>query len=333
MNVSVVIRSYNEERHIGRLLAGIAEQTIAPQEVIVVDSGSSDRTVEIAHSFGARVVHIDKKEFTFGRALNVGCAAASGDILLFASAHVYPTYRNWIEMLLAPFVNPQVVLCYGRQRGNHLTKFSEHQVFTKWYPAISVCPQRNYFCNNANCAVRRNAWERQHFDETLSGLEDLAWAKAAQARGGWLAYQAQAEVVHVHEESWLHVRNRYRREAMAMAHIDEKARFSLLDFASLLAANVWADCREAARRRVLFSELKSILLFRFNQMWGNYLGHNGPSEVTAELRKLFYFPADCDESMDVFPELEPYRIDYEAVECEDDRHEAKIRSFKAAASR
>jgi glycosyltransferase involved in cell wall biosynthesis len=313
---SIVIRSYNEDRHIGRLLTGIAVQTVQPLEVILVDSGSIDRTIEIAESMGARIVRIDKREFTFGRALNIGCAAAKGDILVFASAHVYPTYDNWLETLLVPFADERVILSYGRQRGNESTKFSESQIFAKWFPKGSVCPQRSYFCNNANCAVRRDAWLDQPYDETLPGLEDLAWAKLAQAKGRWIAYQGGAEIIHVHDETWIRVRDRYRREAMAMRRIDEHARFSFMDFLRLLAGNVLSDLRVAWRRGVLRQELASILMFRANQKWGTYRGYNGPPDMTAELRRRFYFPVGVMDGEDALPELESRRIDYESLDSQ-----------------
>ena len=66
MNCSIVIRAYNEEKHIGRLLQGIRQQTIKDVEIILVDSGSTDETVSVAASFGARIVRIPSAEFTFG---------------------------------------------------------------------------------------------------------------------------------------------------------------------------------------------------------------------------------------------------------------------------
>lgn len=81
MICSIIIRACNEERHIGRLLEGIARQEFPEgwkYEVIVVDSGSTDATVSIARHMGARVIPISKEEFSFGKALNVGCAQAQG---------------------------------------------------------------------------------------------------------------------------------------------------------------------------------------------------------------------------------------------------------------
>jgi glycosyltransferase involved in cell wall biosynthesis len=86
---SIVIRAFNEEKHIGRLLNGIARQTVKDVQVILVDSGSTDRTVEIARSHGAEVVSISPEEFTFGRSLNAGMRQAKAELVLIASAHVY----------------------------------------------------------------------------------------------------------------------------------------------------------------------------------------------------------------------------------------------------
>jgi len=291
MQVSIVIRAFNEAERIERLLIGIEAQTVAPQEVIVVDSGSTDATVSIARAYGARVIGIDRSEFTFGRALNLGCAAASGDVCVFASGHVHPVRHDWIAELVAPFEDRRVALSYGRQHGDRTNRFSEHQLFAQWFPPESACPQPTYFCNNANSAIRRSAWESLRYDETLPGLEDLAWAKAVSARGGWIAYVAEAEVVHHHDERWAQVRNRYRREAMAMRSIDEHSRFTRGDFVRLLARNVVSDLRAARRQGVLRDQLGSILMFRYNQLAGTYRGFNGPPEVSAQLRARFYYPS------------------------------------------
>lgn len=288
--VSVVIRSYNEEKHIGKLLTGIRSQTLEDVEVILVDSGSTDRTVAIAERGGARIVHIAKEEFSFGRALNRGCEAATGDILVFASAHVYPLRRDWLASLVAPFADPQVALSYGRQVGNEITQFSEQQVFEAWFPATSVARQPHNFCNNANCAIRRSGWQERRYDEVLTGLEDLAWAKQARQQGGQITYVAEAAIVHVHEETWDRIRNRYRREAMALRQIEPSIRFGFRDFVALTCSNIASDFRAAARQRRLRQEWTSIVLFRFNQFYGTWRGHAAPGAVDGALRERFYYP-------------------------------------------
>ena len=233
MNCSIVIRAYNKSIYLPRLLEGISHQTIKDVEIILVDSISTDSTVSIAESFGARVVRIPSDEFSFGQSLNFGVRAATREFIVIASAHVYPVYPDWVETLLRPFENERVALTYGKQRGPVSAKFSEQQIFHQWYPDLSRLDQETAFCNNANAAIRKSLWEKNPYDETLTGPEDLAWAKRSKEQGHAIAYVAEAEVVHVHQETPRGVFNRYRREAMAFKRIHPEAHFNPYDFAAL----------------------------------------------------------------------------------------------------
>ncbi len=290
MRCSIVIRAYNEEEHIGRLLTGIGQQTLCEVEIILVDSGSTDATLAIASRYPVQVVHIQPEEFTFGRSLNWGIAASQGDFIVIASAHVYPVYPDWLERLLAPFADPQVGLTYGKQRGGASTHFSEHQIFARWFPDQSQSRQPVPFCNNANAAIRRTLWEQHPYDETLPGLEDLAWAHWAMEQGHAITYSAEAEIIHVHNEGLRGVSNRYRREAMAFKRIFPREHFHLWDFARLVASNVASDLWHAARQRVMWKSLGGIVGFRLMQFWGTYQGYRRSGPLTWQLRQTFYYP-------------------------------------------
>lgn len=287
---SLVIRAYNEEKHLGRLLEGVRHQTIKDVEIILVDSGSDDATISIAHSFGARVVHLRPEEFTFGRSLNLGIREARRDWIVIASAHVYPVYPDWLERLLAPFADPRVALSYGKQRGPQTARFSEQQIFRQWFPEMSTTDQPTAFCNNANAAIRRTLWEHHPYDETLTGLEDVAWAKWAKEQGYRVAYVAEAEVVHVHNETPRGVMNRYRREGMAFKRIYPESHFNVYDFFRLTVTNIINDLRHAARQGDLWRNLASILWFRTAQFWGTYQGYRLSGPLTPALRQTFYYP-------------------------------------------
>lgn len=289
--VSIVIRAFNEAPYIGALLEGIKRQTYDNIETILVDSGSTDGTVRIAAPHVDQIVHVAPESFSFGRALNRGCEAASGQVLVFASAHVYPESSSWISNLVAPIIEDGYSLVYGRQRGDHRSKYSEHQVFRSWFPEHDVDDQPSPFCNNANAAINRHWWAQQPYDEELTGLEDIAWAKSTQVRGGRVAYRASAGVIHVHEETYERVFNRYRREAIALRQIFPGAHMSLFEALGLFLAGSWLDLRVAIRnRRPLSTVLAEIFRFRFSQYWGAYRGHNDRGDLSEDLRRVFYYP-------------------------------------------
>ncbi len=287
---SVIIRCFNEERHIGRLLSGLVRQSQPPDQIIVVDSGSTDATLAIASRFPVEVHAIAPDQFSFGRSLNIGCRATNGAVLVFASAHVYPVYDNWLEELTAPFSDPEIALSYGRQLGDDRTKYSESRVMARWFPSTSIARQDHPFCNNANAAVRRSAWESQPYDEELTGLEDLDWAKRVMERGQGISYVATAPVIHAHEETWRQLVNRYRREAIAHRHIYQEQRMSAFDAMRLAIGNVVSDYVHAARDGVLARNLTSIPAFRAAQFWGTYRGFAQRGRASAVLRRHFYYP-------------------------------------------
>ena len=314
--ISLVIRCYNEEAHIGRLLSGITQQSVDSIEIILVDSGSTDATLSIASHYPAKILNIKREEFSFGRSLNMGCEAATGEYLVFASAHVYPLYRDWLQRMVEPFENDRIACVYGKQRGNDATKFSEHQVFAKWFPETSDLVQDHPFCNNANAAVRRSVWETLRYDEMITGLEDLDWARKVISAGSRIAYVADAEVIHVHEESALQVLNRYRREAIAMKSIFPNEKFSFFNFLYMFLSNSLTDSRLGIERGVFWSNFRSILSFRLMQFWGTYRGYAQRGETSKALRSKFYYPNEAPGSKAQLTEVESERamIDYSAHE-------------------
>jgi glycosyltransferase involved in cell wall biosynthesis len=310
MNCSIVIRAYNEDKHIGRLLEGIRQQTVKDVEIILVDSGSTDRTISVAEAFGARIVRIPSSEFTFGRSLNMGIQAATRELIVIASAHVYPVYPDWLESLLRPFEDAKVALTYGKQRGPEGAHFSEQQIYHQWYPDLSKPRQATAFCNNANAAIRRSLWEKNPYDESLTGLEDLAWAKWAKEQGYEIAYVAEAEIIHIHQETPRGIFNRYRREGMAFKQIYPEAHFSLYDFIRLTTMNMLSDLWHAARERVLWRNISSIFWFRFMQFHGTRMGYRESGLLTPQLRETFYYARERKQKDGTQRDVEPIRYNH-----------------------
>ncbi len=310
-NCSLVIRAYNEEKYIGRLLEGIRQQTLKDVEIILVDSGSTDETISVAQSFGARIVRIPSSDFTFGRSLNLGIQEATRELIVIASAHVYPVYPDWIAALLYPFQNENIALTYGKQRGPETAHFSEQQIYYQWYPDVSKPRQATAFCNNANAAIRKSLWQQNPYDEALTGLEDLAWGKWAKEQGYDIAYVAEAEIIHVHNETPDGVFNRYRREAMAFKKIFPEAHFSLYDFVRLTTMNILSDLWHAAREGELWKNIAPIVRFRIMQFHGTRLGYQESGLLTPQLRQTFYYARERKTNDETQRDVEPIQYNHE----------------------
>jgi rhamnosyltransferase len=296
--VSIIIRTLNEERHLNELLEAIASQA-HPEidvEVVIVDSGSTDSTLAIAKQFGCRITHIDKREFTFGRSLNMGCEFARGDILAFISGHCIPCSPNWLTGLLAP-LDEGCDYVYGRQVGRDTTKFSEKQIFQKYFPEESRVPQVGFFCNNANAAIRRDVWRSNRFNEDLTGCEDMYLARSIVEKGGSIGYCADAAVFHIHDESWRSLLYRYEREAVALRKILPEVHINLLDFVRFVSVGIVKDFRAAFGYRVFWKEAVSICLFRTIQYYGAYKGNHIHRKISQATKMKYFYPRISD--MDV----------------------------------
>lgn len=241
---SIVVRTLDEARGIAPLLDAIAAQRHAGGvEVVVVDSGSTDGTVAIARDAGARVVPIRREQFSFGRALNVGCEAAKGDHLVFVSGHCRPTSTLWLDRLLRP-LHHGGSYAWGRQVGVVDSRFSEHQVLARHFPPTATGDVTHV--NNANAAITRDVWRRHRFDEEAPGREDLLMALAVIDGGGQVAYVPDACVTHHHHEGWAATRRRYQREAEVTVALELADRVRPWRTA---AHGLVDDARAAARSR------------------------------------------------------------------------------------
>ncbi len=169
--VSIVIPTLNEQYALPRCLESLDKQSFEDFEVLVVDSGSMDRTVSIARKHGARVLYEPKLGFAVAK--NFGAAEAEGEILVFTDADSeYP--KDWLKRVEGHFGRKEVVAVFGplrpmEQRLLHRVMFA---LTTNWLPRISAL-FGFYIAQAPNQAFRRNAFEKVGgFDERLRMLED-----------------------------------------------------------------------------------------------------------------------------------------------------------------
>ncbi|MVF13750.1 glycosyltransferase [Ketobacter sp. MCCC 1A13808] len=175
--ISIVIRTLNEERFLGDCLSAIEKQVVdLPLEVIVVDSGSVDRTREIATGFGCILVSIPQGSFTFGRSLNIGVAKAQYEYVISISAHCVPVGANWLENLVKPLSRSAAELVYGAQKASITSRSSEIGYFSDRFRGQCGTRSEPEF-NNGNSAFLKSIWSIRGFDEGLPAQEDVEFSQ------------------------------------------------------------------------------------------------------------------------------------------------------------
>jgi len=293
MLVSIVIRTLNEDKYLAELLEAIKNQSYSnfEIEVVIIDSGSDDRTLEIAKNFNCSVTTISKSDFTFGRSLNKGSAFAAGEILVYISGHCIPVDQNWLEKLIDPIINKVSGYSYGSQIGRDTTKFSENRLFKKYFPKESKIPQNDFFCNNANSAISRAVWNSYKFNEDITGLEDMELGKRYFLNGGKIAYVSDAVVYHIHDESWHQTRRRYERESIALQKIMPEINISFFDMIRYIFVSIKGDLIDAYSKKILFKEYFNIIKFRIAQYTGTYKGNHEQREISKKRKENYFYPS------------------------------------------
>ena len=207
--LSVVIPVKNGGSDLARCLTAINAQTIdEPLEIIVVDSGSSDGSVETAIRQGARVFSIPPETFTHGGSRNLGATHARGDVLVFISQDACPVGTGWLRALVAPLRDDESVAgVYGRQLAHPTAAAAEMYFLNFLYgpdgrrqhaATVTEVSMDTTLFSNVNAAIRHELWERFPFSTDIVMSEDQEWSRSVLLAGFDLIYEPQAAVRHSH---------------------------------------------------------------------------------------------------------------------------------------
>ena len=196
--VSIIVRTYNEERWIAHCLGAIFSQDFDSFEVILVDNNSTDHTVEVAKRFPiATVVNIDK--FFPGKAINDGIRASTGNYIVCISAHCVPKDRQWLQNLYKNFdENEKLAGVYGRQLPLSFTSDADKRDLLIAFGQDKKVQVKDYFFHNANSMLPRAIWDKFPFDEAATNIEDRIWGKLVIDSGYEILYEPNAAVYHYH---------------------------------------------------------------------------------------------------------------------------------------
>jgi rhamnosyltransferase len=196
--VSIIIRTKNEERWIGHCLSMIFNQDFKDFEVILVDNASTDHTVEVAKRYPlAHLINIDR--FRPGHAINEGIRVSSGRFIVCLSAHCIPKNTDWLTRLLSNFKDdPKLAGVYGRQLPVSFTDPVDKRDLLIVFGQDRRVQVKDYFFHNANSMLRKDVWEAFPFDEEVTNIEDRVWGKAITTAGYHIVYDPEAAVYHHH---------------------------------------------------------------------------------------------------------------------------------------
>lgn len=219
MKLSVIIPTLNAEKELPALLEALGRQTVQPEEILVIDSESADRTAEIARSADkVRFMTVRRQDFDHGRTRDEALRQSAGDVVVFLTQDAVPADEQCLANLIRPLTEDGVAVSAGRQLPRADATPMERLVRSFNYPETSHIRSeadvermgiKAFFCSDVCAAYNREIYEKLGgFDFPLKTNEDMFFAARA-IRGGYrVAYAADAKVIHSHNFS---LREQYRR--------------------------------------------------------------------------------------------------------------------------
>jgi glycosyltransferase involved in cell wall biosynthesis len=191
--ISVLIRTFDSEKALRRLLGRL--KLHPGDELIVVDSGSTDRTLAVAAEYAAQIVHAPPP-FNYSKSLNLGFRSARNPWVLAISSHTVPLVPDLLEVFrtAAKQFPAQVVVGYGINSVDRKKLYPDDEIR---YLAGNELDRIFAACTNGNTLYRRSGWERTPFDETIRTGEDRAWASAVTRQGFEIAVVPGARTLNV----------------------------------------------------------------------------------------------------------------------------------------
>ena len=249
LTVAAVIRSKNRAHCIAEAIRSVQDQTV-DVDILLVDSGSTDRTVEIAESMGVRVIRIGAEEFSYGRAINIGIRNVHADLVLVLSSHCVLPDNGWLARAIQHFSNDDRVV--GLNGADSLQMRNRSEVPEGGLSSLELgavsdrvvqrVPWHSFSgFSNHGALVRRACAVEHPFDETLEACEDKQWANRV-VKNGWLVvYVSGLRVSGTHRrgEGMKALHDRSIKEAAAMSAVVGYPMWTTADAVSF-GCKLWA---------------------------------------------------------------------------------------------
>lgn len=220
VQISVVIRTRDEEDQLDDLLKALLGQTLLPSEVILVNNYSSEaalvsfenRMEELASPFEekrirVRLANFPDRDFSHAFSTNLGVFLAENELVATTNAHALPISSQWLDKGSKHFEDHDVACVTGYsfpiEKNRSLARLSQ---YVYYYSERLVL--RFNWTSTVNCIIRKSLWNNYPFDENLPkmipaskayGCEDYDWSKEMKARGFKTIVDPQFSVFHSHK--------------------------------------------------------------------------------------------------------------------------------------
>ncbi len=296
IDISVVIPVKNGQKYLDEVLKAVFSQEInAEFEVIIIDSGSKDKTLDIIRKYPVRLYQIDEKEFNHGLTRNLGISKALGEYIVLMTSDAIPYNNYWMRGLVNSLKEDEDIAgVYSRQLPHKdslvMSQIRVKKIFTfdkerresrivksEEYEKLSA-KEKHRFCNfdNVSSCIRKSIWEKVPFPKT-DFAEDLEWAKKVLAAGKKIVYEPNSIVYHSHDFSvseWYHKNRINSGKIYALFGVNAAGSFykAAVTFFTQVFKDTYFLFRDTRQIGVIIPNMFLIPLFSLAGVLGQYRG-------------------------------------------------------------
>jgi rhamnosyltransferase len=197
--VTIIMRSFNEGWALRETLSALRAQTLTDWELVVIDSGSTDGSVQLLRAFNpAHLVQIRPEEYNPSRVMNHGMRLARSPFTIFLNADATPQSADWLGPLVRNLQNPYVAAVFGCQ----IPRPDARAVFACDYERC-FGPNResarwDHFFSMVSSGSRKDIWAKRGFREDLQYAEDDEYSRWCKSQGYDVVYVPESVVMHSH---------------------------------------------------------------------------------------------------------------------------------------
>jgi rhamnosyltransferase len=214
------MRSFNEGWALRDTLSGLRDQEYRNWELIVIDSGSTDGSVDLIRATRPRhFIQIAPREYNPARVMNRGMQLARSELGIFLNADATPQGSDWLRPLVAALLAPRVAAVFGRQvprpdchavyAHDYERCFGTHRESSRW----------DHFFSMASSGIRKDIWAKRGFNERMQYSEDDEYTRWCRAQGYRVVYVPNSVAMHSHNYTPAQAYKRSHGEARALAAV------------------------------------------------------------------------------------------------------------------
>jgi rhamnosyltransferase len=273
INVSIIIRSYNDKDYIEKTMKMILKQSYKNFEIINVDCSSTDGTFEIIKEYNStgKIFNIKPKDYIPGKVLNEMIKKCSGEIVVFNNSDCIPLDTNWLKELIDCFDDEEIIATFGNQLPRSDAKPLIIKDNTRAFGDGKTAAGWKHFFSLATSAIVKEMLLKYPFNEKIQYSEDVEWSYRMKKMEMKIKYCKNAKVEHSHNYTLKEVKKRFHSEGYADAIIYGERENWIIGFVKPLCMEILRDLKHLLSQGKIFA-IPYGIIYRITQKYNIFKG-------------------------------------------------------------